>query len=141
MKNMISPTLRNILILMFPFIFMIIINEFTHIQKHNHKYLKIKTINPGIKHAEHCTWACHENTDWCRKHHVKMPDNYLVITNIPYRKVIDSLKDGNNLYKGDYQINNILYLVILIPITIWFFIASGLNTHDKIVNYQNNIKS
>jgi hypothetical protein len=141
MKSLIAPATRNILLLITPFAFMILINGCTSVKEHNHSYLKIRTINSNDKNPGYCTWACHNRTEWCREHHVKIPDKYREIADIPYDSLITSLRKGNKLYKGDYQVNNILYLVILVPFAIWYFIVSGLILQDKISNFQNNART
>lgn len=83
---------------------------------------------------ESCTWACHNSTKYCLEHHIKYLKPYLEYTDIPYFAFIGGLKAT-----GNYTNANIYFLVILIPLLIWFFIIQSLALQSKIDAIKNNL--
>jgi hypothetical protein len=122
-----------ITILLFPFFLMIITNETTknHINPHNHYYKNVKTINPGIRIKNKCTWICHDNTNYCKKYHIKYLKNQLKTTDKFYFGLISSLKKT-----GNYGLANIIFLVVLIPFSIGYFTIKSITILIKIKNLQ-----
>lgn len=121
--------IRNLAILISPFLFMIIVNEVVRPTIKEKPYSKygITTINSVDKNTEKCTWICHNNTTYCKKHHVKYLKNFYAYTDPIYFGIISLLAKT-----GNYGLANIIFLVILLPLLIWLFIIKSLNIQDKI---------
>lgn len=120
---------RNILILISPFMLMVLVNEVTRskIKESPYKAFGITAINSSRLLTEKCTWACHNNTEYCKTHHVKYLKPYFIFTDFFYYGVIAALKST-----GNYGAANIILLVLLIPGTILYFIIKSLNKQDDI---------
>ena len=129
--------MRNIAILSFPFIVMVVINEAmkNSAKDVSWKIKGIKTINSVAKLKSKCSWACHNNTEFCKLNHVKMNHKYFYLTDRLYNGIIDSL-DAT----GDYWLANIFFLVILIPFCIWLFIVKSFNVQDQLMKFKKGIK-
>ena len=121
--------IRNITILISPFLLMIVVNEMVRpiIREKPYSYHGVTTINSVDKVGAKCTWICHNNTSYCKENHVKYLKKYLKYTDPIYFGIINSLKST-----GNYQWANIIFLFILIPLIIWFFIIKSLNIQDEI---------
>lgn len=117
-------------LILFPIIFVILINESqrsTH-QSHLFKWKKVKTINSAVPSIFKCSWACHNQTTFCKINHVKLLKPYFSWTDPIYFGIIRSLKAT-----GNYGLANLVVLVLLIPmLCLWLF--------WKIVTYQLRIK-
>ena len=121
---------RNILLIIAPFTIMIAINEFERpkINNKSHSYNGFSTINPGGPNTQICTWDCHFHTaTHCQKYHVKFLKPFYKVTHIPYDFVIHRLRDT-----GNYDLANIIFLVLLFPFTIIYFLIKSLNLQDEI---------
>jgi hypothetical protein len=121
--------IRNTLILIAPFLAMMLINEIHRVIKDDKGgiYNGLSTLNSSNAKVKKCTWYCHSNTPFCKLHHVSISKNALNQINPIYESIINTLKKGN-----DYNLMNVLFLVIIIPMFIWFFIIKALNIQDKI---------
>lgn len=121
--------IKNLAILMFPFLLMIIVNEAirpTIIEKPYSKY-GITAINSVANNPEKCTWICHNNTTYCKENHVKYLKTYYPYTDTIYFGTISLLAKT-----GNYGLANIMLYVILLPLFIWFFIIKALNIQEAI---------
>ncbi len=118
-------------ILISPFIIMIIVNEIVRPAIKETPYSKdgITAINSADKNPDKCTWLCHNNTIFCKENHVKFLNPYFKYTDPIYFGVIDMLQST-----GNYGLANIIFLVFLVPLLIWFFIIKSLNIQDDINN-------
>jgi hypothetical protein len=127
--------LRNISILILPFVMMIIINEAVRpsIKEPPFYNMGLATINSGKKMTEKCTWACHEGTRYCKDHHVKILRPLFSETDTLYFRTIQKLRET-----GNYEAANLFFLVLLIPLAIWYFFIRSLNIQDKIRDLKNN---
>lgn len=85
------------------------------------------TINPKDLKTKKCTWACHNQTKHCKIHHVKILKPYYAYTDSLYMWVINQLKST-----GDYGLANIVFLVLLIPFTIIYFLIKSLDLQTEI---------
>src|SRR6478735_4046058 len=110
---------RNILILLSPFVLMALINEVvrTKIKEKPYTAHDITAINSAEYLPEKCTWACHNNTAYCKAHHVKYLKPFYGVTDVLYFGEIAALAST-----GNYGAANIIFLVLLFPITILYFI-------------------
>ncbi len=120
---------RNILILIFPFVLMFIINEALRIKIRETPYSLngITAINSAEYLQEKCTWACHNNTAYCKIHHVKYLKPFYLLTDFFYFGIIAALKST-----GNYGAANIIFLMFLFPITILYFIIKSINLQNEI---------
>ncbi len=125
---------RNISILLLPFLLMVLVNEVTRITSKEKRYTiqGIRAINSAEALPEKCTWACHNKNGYCKTHHVKYLKPFYAQTDVFYFGVIAALAST-----GNYAIANIIFLVLLFPIAIWYFIIQSLNIQDKIRKLSN----
>jgi hypothetical protein len=86
------------LILILPFVGMILINEFVRINTNEEGFNKqgVIAINSVKKQKEKCSWVCHNDTDYCKKNHVKLVKPYFDKIDPIYFGIIDSLKSTGN---------------------------------------------
>ncbi|WP_430933615.1 hypothetical protein [Saccharicrinis sp. 156] len=124
-----KKSIRNIAILIAPVLLMVAMNETVRptIQDKAFNDSVYTGMNARQKIEDYCTWNCHFNTRYCMDHHVKYLRPYFNITDTVYYGMINWLR-----IPGDYIWANIVFMVILIPFLIWFFIIKSLNIQDKI---------
>jgi hypothetical protein len=108
---------------------MIIVNEATRIRIKEKPYSAqgVSAINSNEYYPEKCSWACHNRTAFCKTNHVKYLKPYYGITDNLYFGAIDALAST-----GFYGVANIIFLVLLFPITILYFVIKSLNIQDNI---------
>jgi len=130
-----TRTFRNIAILIFPFVLMITINELERpkIKEKPYANSRVKAINSSEILSDKCTWHCHGNTKYCKKHHVKFLKPFYLITDVFYFGVISVLAST-----GNYSAANIFILVLLIPLTIWFLVVRSLEMQEEIDRIKRN---
>lgn len=123
--------LVNFLILVVPLVLMIVINElFRNSELENpHQSHGLETINPGTPSKESCTWACHDDTSFCKTHHVKFNAAYFTYTDPLYFGMIRVLKGF-----GDYGLANILLLVLFFPLLIYGLLIRSLSIQRRITS-------
>ena len=121
--------IRNITLFLLPFIFMITINEAVRptIQEKPYQLFGMATINSANQLENKCTWNCYTNTPYCKAHHVKFNKKYFALTDPLYFGLINLLKMG-----GNYALANIVFLILLVPFCIWYFLIKALNIRDEI---------
>jgi hypothetical protein len=121
--------LRNVLILFFPILLMIGVNELSRIpiKANSNKNYGQETINSGRKVEEICTWACHNDTGYCKIHHVKFNPTFFRFTDPLYFGMIVSLRSF-----GNYGLANIFFLVLFFPFLIYSLLIKSLNIQDQI---------
>ncbi len=111
-----SLRFRNLLLFVFPFILMIVVNQFIKPSidpiSNDGKWNTTKPL------PDHCSWACHNSTNYCIEHHVKMNKLLLLISQPFYFGEITLLKMA-----GSYSLVNILILVTLVPLYLWYFLV------------------
>ncbi len=114
---------------------MIIINEIVRPTIKGKPYTKyeITAMNSDDQVLDQCTWNCHNNTRFCKENHVKYLKPYYKFTDTIYFGMIGLLQKT-----GNYGLANIIFLVILAPFFIWFFIVKSLNIQDEINAYKNH---
>ena len=117
--------LRNIILFLFPFMLMVVVNQFIKPSKDPiPDDGKWNTTEPLI---DRCSWACHNQTMYCIEHHVKMNTLLLKITKPFYFGEITLLQ-----MIGNYSFANILILVTLVPLYIWYFLIRIIDTLQEI---------
>lgn len=112
---------------------MVLVNEYVRIQNKTHFKSKgftlLNTTEP-IKHK--CSWNCHNNTAYCIKHHIELTKPYLKYTNPIYFGAIGALRST-----GNYGLANIVFLVILMPLWMFYFLAK---TFDLLIEIRKTKK-
>lgn len=122
-------SIRNLAILILPFLLMIIVNETVRLRTPNDPYSQhgIIAINSADRNVDKCTWICHNDTGFCKNNHVSYLGSHLSYTDPIYFGAINLLK-----ITGNYGLANIGFLVILAPFMIWLFLVKSLNIQDEI---------
>jgi hypothetical protein len=125
MKTMI----RNIIIIISPFLLMILINEFVRDKIKDKPFERqgIRAINSSIMTKEKCTWNCHNDTYYCKKHHTKLLKPFEKKIDVVYFKIIRLLRST-----GNYGMANIIFLVILWPFAMYVLLIKSLDIQRKI---------
>jgi len=115
--------LLYVLILLLPFAGMITINELTSLNITEKGYAKkgIVAINSAKKLKDKCSWACHNNTVYCKENHVKFAKPYFDKIDPIYFGIIHALKST-----GNYRLANIIFLVILLPLGMYFLLVKSI---------------
>lgn len=121
--------IRNIALLVFPFLMMIIVNEMVRLRMTNDPYSQkgITAINSAERNNDKCSWICHNDTGYCKQNHVTFKSSYFQYTDPIYFGAINLL-----MSTGNYGLANIIFLVILVPLLLWFFLVKSMNIQDKI---------
>lgn len=91
----------------------------------------IIAINSATKSTKKCSWACHNIENYCKENHVKILQNYFEFTDPVYFGVIRFLQST-----GKYKTANIVILVVLIPLLMYFLLIKSLSLQQKIKNAQ-----
>jgi hypothetical protein len=124
--------IRNLLLLVLPFLCIVLINEVSRPTiKEKPFSLYSNTMNSGQKLKNKCSWECHENTSYCKRYHVKLLSPYFSITDRLYCGVIEVLQNEEDEFSF-YQIMNVVFLVLVIPLLIWLLLAKSLSIQDQI---------
>lgn len=126
---------RNILILILPFLIMVVINETVRLTTTEKGYSRrgITAINSAKQEVDNCSWNCHNNSNYCINNHISPYfKEYLPYTDVIYFGVIRSLKNT-----GNYHLANLVFLVVLIPFLIWILLVKSWNTQDQINQIKN----
>ncbi len=115
-------------ILLLPFLLMISINEAVR-SSAKRKYSRggVETMNPNSRNPAACTWSCHDDSLYCKEHHVKHLRGYFRYTDPLYFGLIESLKST-----GGYKSANIFLLVFLVPFLVWFLLSGSLDLQHRI---------
>jgi hypothetical protein len=117
--------LRNIFLFLFPFILMVVVNHF--IKPSTDPIPNDGKWNTTEQLPDRCSWACHNQTMYCIEHHVKMNKLLLNLTKPFYFGEITLLQ-----MIGNYSFANILILVTLVPLYIWYFLIKIIDTLQEI---------
>ena len=122
---------RNIALLLLPYLLMIIINETYRptIREKPYMLKGITAINSDVRTPDKCTWAAHSDTAYCKQNHVKLHKNHMDITDKIYFGAIGALHST-----GNYGAANVIFLVILFPLTMWYSLV-------KVIDYTLEIKA
>lgn len=106
-----------------PVLVLVLVNETAApYQTFKEFYLQdVKTQNSAAELAEDCSWACHNNTAYCKAHHVKILKPYFHLVDPIYYGIINSLKAT-----GHYQLANIIFLVIGWPALMYLLLVKSI---------------
>lgn len=112
-----------------PFLIMIVVNELIRptIKIKPNSMRGISVINPVDKVVGKCSWVCSSNTSYCKENHVKYLKPYFGYTDVLYKGLIGLL-----FRTGNYGLANIVFLVVLVPLLLWFLLIKSLNIQDEI---------
>jgi hypothetical protein len=115
---------RLLLILVVPFLLMILVNEFmrTTLKDKPYSISGITAMNSAVPTKEKCNWNCHNNTKYCKQHHVKLVKPYFNVVDPVYFGMIGLLAST-----GNYGLANIIFLVILWPLFMAVLLAKVIN--------------
>ena len=112
---------------------MVLVNEFIRIHnKTDYKSKGFTILNTTDPIKNKCSWNCHNNTAYCMEHHVKITKPYLKYTNPIYFGAIGALKST-----GNYGLANIVFLVLLLPLWMFYFLVKSI---DKFIEIRKLIK-
>ena len=130
----IDPFLFLLLILL-PILGMILTNEYTRqtISEKGYQTQGLTAINPAQKLKHKCSWACHNNTNFCKQHHVKFAKPYFNKIDPIYFGIINSLQST-----GNYGLANVIFLVFLFPLLMVFFFIKSLKIQGEIHQLKNS---
>lgn len=87
----------------------------------------VTAINTVNKEKKKCTWICHNNTSYCKVNHVQLAKPYFNVIDPIYYGIINSLKST-----GNYGLANIFFLVILLPLTMFFLLIKSIRLEFEI---------
>ncbi len=120
---------KNIALLIMPFLMVVLINELVRSSANESGYLLngVSAINSAEKHTDKCSWHCHSNTTFCKENHVKLAKPFFNYTDAAYFGLINLLQKT-----GSYVLANLFFLVALLPLLIWFFIVKSFNIQTEI---------
>jgi hypothetical protein len=120
---------RGLVILLFPFLLMILINECSrmHIKEIPYKMDSIEAMNSNFRTPAKCTWNCHNDTRYCMDNHTKILKPYFDNLNPIYFGMISLLAQT-----GNYGLANIIFLVFLWPLLMFGILIGIINTFTKI---------
>ena len=123
---------RNILILISPYLLMILLNEgvrptinelgYERTIKYSNFKSTIIAINPKLKTHDVCSWRCHNSG--CKPQLFKPVENYI---NPIYSSIISFLGSF-----GSYSIANILFLVLIWPLAMFYLLIKSIDMHQEI---------
>lgn len=117
-------------ILFSPFLVMIIVNEACRngTDKKGYRTKGTVAINSNEANPLKCTWNCHNNIVYCLNNHpIKILRPYLKIVAPVYVGIIFLLKAT-----GNYALANIVFLVILWPLLMYFLLIKTIELRFKI---------
>jgi len=84
-------------------------------------------INSSLKTKDRCTWNCHSDTNYCKINHVKLSKSFINKIDPIYFGIIKSLKST-----GKYRLANIVFLVILIPLILYWLLIKSISMQIRI---------
>ena len=131
--------LRNILILLAPYLFIALVNENVRPKIKGAGYTKttpspyndyksINTaMNPELKNHDVCSWRCHKVP--CKPQLLKSVESYI---DPIYSGIISFLSKGGSF--ASYGIANILFLVLLWPLVMFYLLIKSLDMQQEIKN-------
>ena len=120
---------RNIAILISPFLFMIIVNEYSRdkIIEKPYTVYGITAMNSDVRTPDKCSWSCFKDTGYCKKNHTALMNDFYKQIDPIYFGIISFLQAS-----GDYSTTNIIFLVILWPFIMFFLLVKSLNIQKTI---------
>ena len=116
-------------LLFLPIIWMIMMNEFVRLNTTELGYNNqgVTAINTDKKLKKQCSWICHNNTNYCKVNHVLLARPYFSTIDPIYFGIINALKST-----GNYGLANIVFLVILLPLSMFIFLIKSIRMEFEI---------
>lgn len=123
--------LRNILIFIAPFLIMILINELVRptIKEKSYKIYTIQAMNSAEPFEEKCSWACYQNTAFCKRYHTKTLAVLFPLIDPIYNGIINSMQGTKNY---SYATINVFIFVILLPFLMFLLLIKILDMQSQI---------
>lgn len=114
---------------------MFIVNEYTRSNSRGQIYYRknLAVINPCFALKDKCTWHCHDQTQYCKTNHVSIFRPVIKYTDLVYFGIIKTLRST-----GNYQMANIVFLVILWPLLMLVLFFKIFKINQKIKDYRKN---
>lgn len=121
--------IRNLLILLTPFMVMVLLNEIVRGTSNEPAYKMgaITTMNSNLQMESRCSWSCHNNTTYCKEHHVKLLRPYFQYFDILYFGLIGLLKST-----GSYGLANLVFLVCALPLIMFYLLVRSIDLQIEI---------
>lgn len=95
----------------------------------------IKAINTDIPLKDKCTWYCYKETSsHCKANHTTFLKQYYKYIDPIYFGIIESMHSGSN-----YQLMNIIFLVIMIPLLIFGLMVRTIEMRYRIKALKKNL--
>lgn len=118
-----------LLIVILPFVVMIVINESVGYKTNEkgHTRQGVSAINAANRYPSQCSWACHDDTAYCKSNHVKLAKPYFDQIDSLYFGLIDALQ-----LTGNYGLANVLFLVVLLPLLMFVLLVRSIALESKI---------
>jgi hypothetical protein len=115
--------------LLLAFAVMVVVNEYSRITVDEGIKNKIglMKINSEVITPDACTWHCHNDTNYCKKHHVSWMKNYLAFIDPFYSGIITLLG-----ITGSYVLANLIFLVILWPLLMSYLLVKSIRVQQQI---------
>lgn len=119
----------KVLLLSLPFIIMVLVNEFCRQQIKETPYggRGVEFMNPELWVHNKCSWACHNSSAFCEKHHIKYLRPVKQYIDPIYFGIIRFLKASPN-----YALANLLFLAILWPLLMWYLLVRCIEMRQTI---------
>ena len=120
-------------IVLFPIVVLISVNETVRLISNEKGYIKqgVIAINTAESQKGECSWSCHNSTTFCKENHVKLAKPYVDKIDPIYFGVIESLKST-----GNYGLANVLFLVVLLPLTMYLLLIKSVNIQSEIFKFK-----
>lgn len=121
--------IRNIALLLGPFLLMALVNEVVRptIEETPYTAYGFTAMNPLVETPEKCSWICHNNTSYCKERHVTYLKPYFSVVDPVYWGIIRALKST-----GNYGAANLVVFVVVLPLLMFWWLVSSLNMQREI---------
>ncbi|PQV51222.1 hypothetical protein CLV33_101144 [Jejuia pallidilutea] len=126
-----------LILFILPFVIVVIVNESVRptIEKEGFEFRGVQTINPKSTSLYKCSWNCYfETTKHCKAYHTTFLKPYFKHIDPIYFGIIKSMHSGNS-----YQLMNVIFLVVLIPLIIFFLLFRSIEMSYKIKALKKNV--
>lgn len=120
-----------------PLLIIMVVNESVRptINAKGFRLRGVEAMNPKSALKERCSWNCYfETTKHCKVQHTKFLKPYFKYIDPIYFGIINSMHSG-----GNYQLMNVIFLVILIPLMIFVFMVRAIQIRYRIKALKKNL--
>ncbi len=128
-----SSRVKYLFLLLLPYLIMVAVNEFIRWrQPVAYEYkggvtygASIPAINPSEGDPDRCTWRCHDETEYCLRHHVEPPPpDWLKEAHLGIIRVLAGT--------GAYGLSNVLLLGVGWPLVLLLLLIGVVRMRQKI---------